>query len=107
MQTPNTPQLTPIEKEIEELKLLQNKYPDDHRFNTIISFVATQIESLLPYERQYLRDVAEKAWDAGETKEKFIGEWMRESNLYYENIAKEKYDNTPGKQTYLNQKHPL
>lgn len=92
MQTPDTPQLTPIEKAIEIIKDIADGYVDEKMSDLdkdIVSALYKAVNEIdadcKPYERQYLRDVAEKGWDAA-----------------IDTIEDHK---APDKQTYLNQNH--
>lgn len=83
---------TPIEKVID---ILQR----EHNLNKSV-WVKLSIDEikkyLLPYEKKYLRDVADKAWD--ESSDVFCGYDLPPSAF----LA-----NESRKQTYLNQNHPI
>lgn len=99
MQTPDTPQLTPIEKAIAELDLSKyNNANEEHQlfYNNLAEKIKAHLLNFLPYERKYLRDSAEKA---------------REASRDYNFVKYERPDilDNPNqdKQAYLNQNHPL
>lgn len=110
--TSDTPQLSPIEKAIEELEEQIEWVKKDRCFyseeekptviNVLTNLLFKYKNNLLPYERQYLRDVAEKAW--GQCHESFNDNIVTENGMYsgieYNLIEEDK-------QTYLNQNHPL
>lgn len=96
-------QQTPIELVIEKLRILNN----DQWSPKLTETIKDIRENAIPYEKQYLRDVAEKALDAAEkyTFENVSIEhdYVRDMDfieLDYSSIEKDK-------QTYLNQNHPL
>lgn len=93
-----TMEQTPIEKAIAELSEMLPVLKGKELITLEKSI--KHLETLLPYEKTYHRNIAEKAWDAGEC----YG-W---SDCYNQYNPHDKLQETfSDKQTYLNQKHPL
>lgn len=90
---------TPIELAIAELKDNISNIDLGVQYTSGMLESIRLIRSILPYEKQYLRDVAEKAWDDGADSS-----YLNTSGLNPElNMKRVNND----KQTYLNQNHPL
>ena len=110
MQIPDTPQLTPIEKAIEYYNRCKNiaiEYGSSGSVEQDIDSVINFLTGLLPYERQYLRDVAEDACDSA-----IVYENNSFNNVNPDNYAEwvdreEEIKKAIDKQTYLNKNHPL
>lgn len=69
----------------------------DEVYNAVI----TMLQSILPYEKNRDRKIAENAWDACE---KFI--YAEQQNDNYEAIGRDERVEVINKQSYLNKKHP-
>lgn len=89
-----TMQQTPIELAIVELEK-QNSV----QYSRFTERNIEHLKSLIPYEKQHLRSVSEKAWD-----ESYNAVCRTITGRDVE-IDEENYEKA--KQTYLNQKHPL
>lgn len=81
---------TPIEKAISELTTWMQQLNAFDEDISGIGFSIEHLNSLLPYEKTFHRNIAEKAWDAAKKEGYSIGDTSH-----------------PNKQTYLNQNHPL